>query len=495
MAKLGQTLKNKTTLDMILSVAKATDKVGSVNTLDASYQALSEMGVFSTKEQALAKEIMHYAHLIMLDLDGALKYAGKEQRKNLLDVALWYGKHPNLIKKMADQEVYANFLLTKAIPYLSMQRDEEGFFLDGENYEFVRDELKAMNKEPREVIRKNLLEMQKNNNSNIPKQILLSKIINNPDLAKSAIIEYAKLTQLKRSHIHDKVKEYCEANGMDYEGYMQEGDADPYFPVASNLFSVNNGTPEVLKENLKLYVDFSNFNGYNQEKEILEKIKHPNIIEYRGTMNIDKFEFLRFGLFEAEELSTHTLKNYLLPPEEAINVVKTLAETLLYLHSKKIMYLDIKDKNVMYDGETVKLLDFGMARILNKKVDKDSCVRSLLSTPAYIPPEWGKEFTAYGNSEVFQMGVLTYQLMTGMHPFSHIKFEEDIRESEIVGYALPNCFNPYNPVKSIRKYPQINELVEGMLIKDHTQRPSMQEVYGHLEKILTDGVKKKAVIM
>jgi serine/threonine protein kinase len=399
--------------------------------------------------------------------------------KELLDVALWYGRNPKLVKGLCqDRSEYRKFLLNSALPHVMLLKDEDGFSIDEASLKFVLDELKHLGVQKDYALQQTLKGMFMSENRNSPKKLLLAKYSGNQLFIGKAYAEFKQKAAGKRNFIDPSVKIYTASHGFKFISKMQEGDHDDFFPIASNLYLIErNGNKEVWKENLKLYVDFSRLDGYTQEKEIYAAVEHKNIIKCLGLTNIDGIDFMRFEFFPGKQLSEYTKKDSLLPVDESVKIIKTLAEVLDYLHEKGILYMDIKDKNVMYDGKEVKLLDFGMARYLDKPIDDQTCVRSLLSTPAYVAPECGTSFKVYKQTDTFMLGVLFYQLLTGKHPFANYDFSEgdDKRESEIIKYSLSNIFNDYNP-KDLENYPILNDLIGRMLDKDPKKRPLPKEI-------------------
>ena len=143
----------------------------------------------------------------------------------------------------------------------------------------------------------------------------------------------------------------------------------------------------------------------------------------------------------------------------------------------------------MYDRNSgnVKLVDFGMAQKVKGKLKDDTYAVSLLSTPKYVPPEMATEFKSYKTSDVFQLGVLFHELLTGYHPFAACNFEEgdSYRESEIVKYALANLCNERDKEYDVLKQnPEIDSLVESMLDKDYKKRPKPSVVRDKLDEII-----------
>jgi serine/threonine protein kinase len=340
--------------------------------------------------------------------------------------------------------------------------------------------------------------MEEKSNRNAPKRLLLAEETGDQDLIGSALQFCSDTEDVNRKGLDALISRFTAVSGQKMVRKMQQGDTDSFFPVASNIYLIEKaGQQEVWKENVRLYTDFSRLDGYNCEKEIYERLAadsecpSESFIDYRGSMTIEGNEFLRFGFFEGKELTDYITEDpkKRLSVKQAARVVRSIAQTLDYLQSKGVLYMDVKDKNFLYDGEQVKILDFGMAQMFDGPVDSETEARSLLSTPAYIPPEWGRTFTAYASSEVFQLGVLFHQLMTGKHPFAQYDFTEGDkhRESEIMKYSLSNMYNDYSPIEILSE-PGRWDITCRMLDKDYTARPTMKDVAEELDRYVIDSI-------
>jgi len=437
----------------------------------------------------VANEIVGTAYLLMLDLPNAKKYydliPSSTKLKNLSNVARWYGKYPRLVKELSNEETYKNYLVKSALPNLRLVNFEDIFVFDDESLYFILNEFKRLNIDTGSVIKKTVLELDSTNNKNFPKRKLLAELLGIHELIikEKENFNYV-LNNNHRSKININFQIYALLNNYEFIKTIQQGDDSNFFPTVSNMFLVEkNNKKQVFKENIKLYVDFSKHDGYNKEKEIYSKISHPNIINYNGSMDIDSHEFLMFDFFEGKELTEFTKKDNLLPVKESTKIINELSKTLEYLHKNGILYLDIKDKNVLYDGQNIKLLDFGMAQMFDKPIEFNTTAKSLLSTPTYIPPEWGNKFTATSQAESFQLGILYYQLLTGEHPFAKYDFIEDnSRECEVIK-SLQNIYCDMKPLPKSINNNEIISLLDSVLNKDPAYRILPESIYSSLDEV------------
>src|SRR5207302_4836772 len=105
-----------------------------------------------------------------------------------------------------------------------------------------------------------------------------------------------------------------------------------------------------------------------------------------------------------------------LSTDKVVSIVARVADALGYAHRQNIVHRDIKPANIMYEPEsdTVKVTDFGIARITDSSKTKTGMV---LGTPSYMSPEQlaGKKID--GRSDLFSLGVTLYQMLGGRLPF------------------------------------------------------------------------------
>jgi eukaryotic-like serine/threonine-protein kinase len=157
-------------------------------------------------------------------------------------------------------------------------------------------------------------------------------------------------------------------------------------------------------------------------------------------------------------------------------LIRQAARALAAAHAAGVVHRDIKPENIMVrDDGYVKVLDFGLARRLpalsasDTRSDNDTSPGALLGTVAYMSPEQTRGAALEGSSDIFSLGVVFYQLLTGRHPF-----ESDSAFATL--HAIASC----QPVSAARLNPEVPEsiaaLVEAMLSKDALLRPAAAAV-------------------
>jgi serine/threonine-protein kinase len=152
-----------------------------------------------------------------------------------------------------------------------------------------------------------------------------------------------------------------------------------------------------------------------KEAQAAGKLAHPNIVtifdvgEYRG------LSYMAMEYVEGEVLTRFGSKGQLLRVEEVLEIIANAADALDFAHQRKIVHRDIKPANIMRTSEgQIKVMDFGIAKLPSSTLTQDG---SVLGTPAYMSPEQIQGKDVDGRSDLFSLGSILYELLTGVKPF------------------------------------------------------------------------------
>lgn len=184
-----------------------------------------------------------------------------------------------------------------------------------------------------------------------------------------------------------------------------------------------------------------------REAEILSQISHPNVIkifEY-GVSEDEEIPYIVMEFIPGRPLNHHMRSNNF-NNDQIIHIIRQLANALSVVHDFGILHRDVKPSNIILtDDLTLKLSDFGIAKIESSSL---SLTREILGSPAYMAPEAFENSIKLDNrSDIFSMGVIAYELLTGVKPFhgetigemmNAIKFQRPIEPLKI-----NNSFPPY----------------------------------------------------
>lgn len=107
-----------------------------------------------------------------------------------------------------------------------------------------------------------------------------------------------------------------------------------------------------------------------------------------------------------------------LPPERAVKIIVGIADALDYIHQHGVVHRDLKPENIMVDGDDgVKLIDFGIAGSEGSRRLTFANLSQVMGTPDYISPEQVKGKRGDGRSDIYALGVMLYEMLTGQTPF------------------------------------------------------------------------------
>lgn len=158
-------------------------------------------------------------------------------------------------------------------------------------------------------------------------------------------------------------------------------------------------------------------NRFQREARIVATLRHPNIVQvYDFDLNEE------FGVYYMvmEYIEGPTLRERLekgrMPQQEGVRIAAAIADALEYAHRRQMVHRDIKPANILFTGENQPVLtDFGIARMLS--LTGLTASGAMVGTPAYMAPEIGIGHPGTALSDIYSLGVVLYQLVTGQLPF------------------------------------------------------------------------------
>ena len=153
-----------------------------------------------------------------------------------------------------------------------------------------------------------------------------------------------------------------------------------------------------------------------REAETAGRLNHPNIVTIYDAGEEHDLAYIAMEFLKGHDLMRYCKPDNLMEMRRVISIVARAAEGLDYAHKQNVVHRDIKPANIMYEAEsdTVKLTDFGIARITDSSKTKTGTV---LGTPSYMSPEQLAGKKVDGRSDLFSLGVMLYQMLSGSLPF------------------------------------------------------------------------------
>jgi len=153
-----------------------------------------------------------------------------------------------------------------------------------------------------------------------------------------------------------------------------------------------------------------------REAETAGRLQHQNIVTIFDAGEEHDLAYIAMEFLKGRDLAEHTKPGHLLPVNVVLSIISRVATALDYAHRQQVVHRDIKPANVMYEPstDTVKVTDFGIARITDSSKTKTGLV---LGTPSFMSPEQLAGKRVDGRSDLYSLGVMLYQLLTGVLPF------------------------------------------------------------------------------
>lgn len=159
----------------------------------------------------------------------------------------------------------------------------------------------------------------------------------------------------------------------------------------------------------------ASFDRFLQEYEIIAGIRHPNVVQIYDLGVSDDHAYIAMEYFPAGDLRMRIKRG--LQVHEAVDVLRQMAEALRAIHSVGVLHRDLKPGNVMLrpDG-TIALIDFGLAKQLELDAEI-TATGEIFGTPYYMSPEQGHGREVDARSDLYSIGVIFWEMLTGRKPF------------------------------------------------------------------------------
>jgi len=161
---------------------------------------------------------------------------------------------------------------------------------------------------------------------------------------------------------------------------------------------------------------------FQREAKAVAALRHPNIVQVHD-FDHDQERNIYYMVMEFIDgpslkvrLQQLVARGEFMPLDEAVRIVAAVAEALDYAHRQGMVHRDVKPANILFTGDGQAILtDFGIARMINTAGLTAS--GAMVGTPAYISPEQGMGQAGDERSDIYSLGVVLYQLVTGLLPF------------------------------------------------------------------------------
>lgn len=225
--------------------------------------------------------------------------------------------------------------------------------------------------------------------------------------------------------------------------------------------------------------DESDIERFYAEAEAAAALSHPNIVAIHEIGEVNGQHFFSMDYIEGQSLAALVQENPL-PPRRAAELVQTIAEAVQFAHDNGVIHRDLKPANVLLDRRQRPLItDFGLAKQVRSQSQR-TMAGSIMGTPSYMPPEQaaGKTDQIGPWSDLYSLGAILYELLTGRPPFRAASPFETIRQVLDTEPPSPRLLNPGVPK-------DLETICLKCLQKERTRRyASAQELADELGRFL-----------
>jgi serine/threonine protein kinase len=217
---------------------------------------------------------------------------------------------------------------------------------------------------------------------------------------------------------------------------------------------------------------------FKKELLLAREILHENVIRIHDLGEINGIKYISMNYIQGNSLSEIIQSTGKLTIEKSIDIAKQVCSALDAAHSKGIIHRDLKPQNVMIDKHgKAYVLDFGIARSLHADMDAGSTQEGIvLGSPYYMSPEQIKGERVDESTDIYSLGVLMYEMVTGRPPF---EAENPVALLHLHVDRKPECPSKFNP----QIPPKLENIILKCLEKKKKSRyPAVTGVVHDLEK-------------
>ena len=216
---------------------------------------------------------------------------------------------------------------------------------------------------------------------------------------------------------------------------------------------------------------------FNREAKAVTSLSHPNIVSIYDVENEGDFYYLILEYVEGMTLKDYMMKNPKMPIETIVHISKQIADGLCHAHQNGIIHRDIKPQNIlMNENLTCKITDFGIARAYGDTTLTQT--NQMLGTVYYLSPEQARGNVATAQSDIYSLGILIFEMITGQIPF---------KGESAVAIALKHLQEELPDIDKFRE--NVPQSVKNIVLKATMKNPneryiSSKELAEDLETVL-----------
>jgi serine/threonine protein kinase len=201
-------------------------------------------------------------------------------------------------------------------------------------------------------------------------------------------------------------------------------------------------------------------NRFQREAILLAQLQHPHILPVFDYGQVDGYSYIVMPFLQNGTLA-ELLQSRRRTLSEIHQIITQLGGALGYAHARGMIHRDVKPSNVLIDEQGNCLLtDFGLARMIQASAESLTSAGAIMGTPSYMSPEQGKGDSLDGRSDLYSLGIIFYEMLTGQVPY-----QDKLPMMVVIKHIR-------DPLPSVRKLvPELNDAIERVVIKSLAKEP------------------------
>jgi eukaryotic-like serine/threonine-protein kinase len=223
---------------------------------------------------------------------------------------------------------------------------------------------------------------------------------------------------------------------------------------------------------------------FHSETEIGRKFDHPGLVKVLPSDGANG-RYAVMEWIEGRALREIIDERDSLTLRRSIQITLAISDALEYMHRLGVVHHDLKPENVVVDAEdNVKLIDFGIAANTRPNLGKRANAKNSIGTPDYVSPEQAKGKRGDPRSDVYSLGIILYEMLTGEVPFSGLNPLTAMSLRSLVDPPCPGEINPAVP-------PRLRHIIQRAIARDRDKRfPSARDFGSDLSDFLAEELSR-----